>query len=148
MTVVKKEYSGLKIPKSALRVVNSKRGVYVLTGMQVKFVEVNVIYSDDDYMICEKQTEDEKVLRLYDEVIVKGEKIFMMEKLSAEEFDRNLEEVQKDLKRRFEKSGRSEDEVTLLAATKTVDPDTVNYAIDKGHKIRRRKPRAGTAFKI
>lgn len=76
MTVVKKEYSGLKIPKSALRVVNSKRGVYVLTGMQVKFVEVNVIYSDDDYMICEKQTEDEKVLRLYDEVIVKGKNLY------------------------------------------------------------------------
>ena len=33
MTVVKKEYSGLKVPKSALRVVDSKRGVYVLTGM-------------------------------------------------------------------------------------------------------------------
>ena len=76
MTVVKKEYSGLKIPKSALRVVNSKRGVYVLTCMQVKFVEVNVIYSDDDYMICEKQTEDEKVLRLYDEVIVKGKNLY------------------------------------------------------------------------
>ena len=38
MTVVKKEYSGLKVPKSALRVVDSKRGVYVLTGMQIKFV--------------------------------------------------------------------------------------------------------------
>ena len=48
----------------------------VLTGMQVKFVEVNVIYSDDDYMICEKQTEDEKVLRLYDEVIVKGKNLY------------------------------------------------------------------------
>ena len=58
----------------------------------------------------------------------------MMEKLSAEEFDRNLEEVQKRLKAALEKSGRSEDEVTLLAATKTVDPDTVNYAIDKGIK--------------
>ena len=44
--------------------------------MQVKFVEVNVIYSDDDYMICEKQTDDEKVLRLYDEVIVKGKNLY------------------------------------------------------------------------
>ena len=66
MTVVKKEYSGLKVPKSALRVVDSKRGVYVLTGMQIKFVEVNVLFSNDSYMICEKQTDDENVLRLYD----------------------------------------------------------------------------------
>lgn len=76
MTVVKKEYSGLKVPKGALRVVDSKRGVYVLTGMQVKFVGVNVLFTDGDYMICEKQTSDDTVLRLYDEVIVKGKNLY------------------------------------------------------------------------
>lgn len=76
MTVVKKEYSGLKVLRSALRVVDSKRGVYVLTGMQVKFVEVNVLFTDGDYMICEKQTSDDTVLRLYDEVIVKGKNLY------------------------------------------------------------------------
>ncbi len=50
----------------------------------------------------------------------------MMEKLSANEFDRNLEEVLKKL-------GDRKD-IILLAATKTVDPDTVNYAISKGIK--------------
>lgn len=76
MTVVKKEYSGLKVPTSARRVVDSKLGVYVLTGMQVKFVEVKVLFTDGDYMICEKQTSDGNVLRLYDEVIVKGKKLY------------------------------------------------------------------------
>ena len=76
MTVVTKEYDGLRVPSSALRVVDSKRGVYVLTGMQVKFVDVNVLYKDDSYMICEKQTSDESVLRLYDEVIVKGKNLY------------------------------------------------------------------------
>lgn len=76
MTVVTKEYDGLRVPSAALRVVDSKRGVYVLTGMQVKFVEVNVLHKDDSYMICEKQTSDESVLRLYDEVIVKGKNLY------------------------------------------------------------------------
>ena len=76
MTVVKKEYDGLKVSKNALRVVDSKRGVYVLTGMQVKFVEVNVLFSNDSYMICEKQSADDSVLRLYDEVIVKGKNLY------------------------------------------------------------------------
>ncbi|MGN0492898.1 MAG: HlyD family efflux transporter periplasmic adaptor subunit [Acutalibacteraceae bacterium] len=76
MTVVKKEYSGLKVPVSARRVVDSKIGVYVLTGMQVKFVEVNVLFTDGDYLICEKQTSDDTVLRLYDEVIVKGKNLY------------------------------------------------------------------------
>ena len=56
----------------------------------------------------------------------------MMEKLSAEEFDLNYENVLKRLYAAAEKSGRKAEEITLLAATKTVDADTINYAIQKG----------------
>ncbi len=56
----------------------------------------------------------------------------MMEKLSAEEFDLNYEKVLEKLEIAAEKSGRDKKEITLLAATKTVDPDTINYAIEKG----------------
>ncbi len=56
----------------------------------------------------------------------------MMEKLSAEEFDLNYKNVIGRLERAIKKSGRDKSEVTLLAATKTVDTDTINYAIDKG----------------
>ena len=55
-----------------------------------------------------------------------------MEKLSAEEFDLNYQGVLKRLKSAAEKSGRDISEITLLAATKTVDADTINYAIEKG----------------
>lgn len=56
----------------------------------------------------------------------------MMEKLSAEEFDLNYQGVLKRLKSAAEKSGRDISEIILLAATKTVDADTINYAIEKG----------------
>ena len=56
----------------------------------------------------------------------------MMEKLSAEEFDRNYKDVLDRLYAAAEKSGRSAEDITLLAATKTVNADTVNYAIKKG----------------
>lgn len=56
----------------------------------------------------------------------------MMEKLSAEEFDLNYEKVLERLKGAAEKSGRDISGITLLAATKTVDADTINYAIVKG----------------
>ena len=56
----------------------------------------------------------------------------MMEKLSAKEFDLNFELVNKTLQSALEKSGRRSEEVILLAATKTVDVDTINYAIEKG----------------
>ena len=59
-------------------------------------------------------------------------KIFMTEKLSAKEFDLNLKSVTERLEKALERSGRKREDVILLAATKTVDAKTVNYAISKG----------------
>ncbi len=76
MTVVTKEYSGLRISKKALRVVNSVKGVYVQNGMQVNFVPVNIIYRNESYIICEKQNEQGDYLKLYDNVVVKGRNLY------------------------------------------------------------------------
>ncbi len=75
MTVVSREYSGLKVPKKALRVVESQKGVYILKGMQAKFVPVNILYSTSSIMICEKVDADGS-LKLYDQVIVKGRNLY------------------------------------------------------------------------
>ncbi len=75
MTVVSKEYSGLKVSKKALRVVDSQKGVYVVSGMQAKFKPVEIVYSNDDFMIC-KKNENDGELRLYDQVIVKGKNLY------------------------------------------------------------------------
>ena len=56
----------------------------------------------------------------------------MMEKLSAKEFDSNLAEVTSRLESALIKSGKKREDIILLAATKTVDIDTINYALSKG----------------
>ncbi len=56
----------------------------------------------------------------------------MMEKLLAEEFDENFKVVNEKLEAALSKVGKCRDDVILLAATKTVDVDTINYAIEKG----------------
>ncbi len=76
MTVVSAQYSGLKVDRKALRVVDSKKGVYVLSGMQIGFVPVEILYSNDSYIICKKQNENENVLKLYDSVVVKGKNLY------------------------------------------------------------------------
>ncbi len=76
MTIVNNIYSGLKAAKSALRVVDSKTGVYVVSGIALNFVEVEVIYSNDDYIICKQIHSNDEVLRLYDDVVVKGKKLY------------------------------------------------------------------------
>ena len=75
MTVVSKSYSGLKVPKKSLRVVDSKKGVYVVSGMQAKFVEIEIVYSNDNYMICKRNDADGS-LKLYDRVVVKGRNLY------------------------------------------------------------------------
>ncbi len=56
----------------------------------------------------------------------------MMEKLSAKEFDQNYENIVSRIDAAAKKSGRLYEDIILLAATKTVDVDTINYAIEKG----------------
>ena len=88
MTVVKKKYSGLKVGSKALRVstqtvtnadgTQSEKtvtGVYIVNGVTAEFVPVNIIYTYDNYALCEIISEDGN-LRLYDEVIVKGKNIY------------------------------------------------------------------------
>lgn len=76
ITIIKNEYSGLKVDSKALRVVDGKTGVYIVSGLEAKFVEANILYSNDSYAICELNNSDSSKLRLYDEVIVKGKNLY------------------------------------------------------------------------
>lgn len=58
VSVVYKQYSGLKIPKDAVRIVNDKKGVYVLKGTTVEFRLMNEIYSLDDFYIADAKAEN------------------------------------------------------------------------------------------
>lgn len=47
-------------------------------------------------------------------------------------FDENFKEINEKISLAAEKSGRSREDITLLAATKTVPVDIINHAIDSG----------------
>ncbi len=53
-------------------------------------------------------------------------------KFSHDEVREKILEAKNKIKEAAESAGRNPDEVTLLAATKTVDPDTINFAIANG----------------
>lgn len=56
----------------------------------------------------------------------------MMEKLSIDIFNDNYKEITQNIARAAEKSGRKYEDITLLAATKTVDVEVINHAIEAG----------------
>ena len=85
---------GFKIPNSAVREENGVKGVYILRSSLVTFREINIIWSDDEYVLSadppppdttgmtkEQKEEIEAALpknqvRQYDEVIVEGKDLY------------------------------------------------------------------------
>ncbi len=56
----------------------------------------------------------------------------MTEKSSIDIFDDNYREIEEKITLAAEKSGRKREDIILLAATKTVSSEVINYAIEKG----------------
>ncbi len=76
ITVIKNEYKGLRVSRQSLRIVDGVTGVYVISGLEAKFVKAEVLYSNEEYAICKLNTTEENELRLYDEVVVKGRGLY------------------------------------------------------------------------
>ena len=82
-TLILKNYTGIVIPKEAVRVqkttdddgneVNAN-GVYVLLGKSVYFRKVSPLYEDEDVLVSEITTQSGYV-SVYDQVIVKGKEL-------------------------------------------------------------------------
>ena len=80
--IVTNDYTGLKVPRDAVRLdENGNSGVYVRRGNIVNFRSLNIIYSEDEFVIASKPSSDSEIqldythLKLYDEVIVSGKEL-------------------------------------------------------------------------
>lgn len=76
ITIVTEEYKGLKVSNKALRNVDGQVGVYIVRGLQIKYVTAKVIYQTSSFAICDIQNESSGGLRLYDEVVEKGRNLY------------------------------------------------------------------------
>lgn len=88
--LIKGDYSGLKVPREAIRfkafqqteidteldkettVTKNYKGVYVLKGEQVEFKKIDVIYEGSDYVLSAVRNDDSSYLALYDDIMVEG----------------------------------------------------------------------------
>ena len=57
------------------------QGVYVMFGRRLTFKQVNIIYSEKDFVICDTDTDNPdllngKTIELYDEVVVQGKELY------------------------------------------------------------------------
>jgi hypothetical protein len=74
--VIIHSYSGLRVNKNSIRIVNGEKGVYVKNGQRVNFKKINAIYSNDSFSISKPDDTNQGTLRLYDEIIVGGGNLY------------------------------------------------------------------------
>ena len=75
-------YSGIKVDRSSLRLVNGDLGVYIKYGDVVKFRKINIIYETEDYIISGMTDSGDTYLSMYDEIIVTGKDLYIDKKLA------------------------------------------------------------------
>ena len=63
--------TGFRVPANAVREVDGVKGVYILRSNSVTFREINIVWTSDEYVIC---NDDE--IKLYDEIITKGKDLY------------------------------------------------------------------------
>ena len=73
-------FSGLKIPKEALRFPDNQMGVYVLSGDKIYFRKIDQIYETTDYILSRTyykgDSEGTDYVKLYDTIIVEGKDLY------------------------------------------------------------------------
>ena len=65
------EYTGVKVPREAIRFQGEQKGAYVMLGQQIAFKKIDVIYEGDDYVLS-KNTSDDSYILLYDQILLEG----------------------------------------------------------------------------
>ena len=71
-----KSYSGLKVNEKAIRYTNNETWVYIVSGVQLKKIPVNVIYQGVGYVICSSVIDDTNEISLFDEVVIEGADLY------------------------------------------------------------------------
>ncbi len=70
--IIYSSYSGIKVPKEALRQEEGQWGVYCLVGGITRFRPVQWVYQTDSYYLVEPAESASKGIILYDQIIVGG----------------------------------------------------------------------------
>ena len=74
--IVVRSYTGIKIPKSAVRFNSEKQeGVYIKEGNLIKFNRIEEIFSNDNFVVAADKSGASGWLAQYDEIVVSGKEL-------------------------------------------------------------------------
>lgn len=73
--IVRRTYTGLKVPKEAIRMNSGQMGVYVLNGAVSKFKTIKPIYEGDNFYIIEQSIGNKDSVVAMDDIIIKAKEL-------------------------------------------------------------------------
>ena len=135
-------YTGLKVPKSAVRVQEQTDsdgkttqipGVFILSGSIQKFKMINELFEADDYYVVEQSATNSDMLVERDQVIVQGKNL--QNNMVVKELQERVKSVIERVNNAAVQAGRDPSEITLVAATKMNDAERVQAAIEAGIRV-------------
>ncbi len=69
--------TGLRLNSKAIRFnENNEQGVYVVSGEQIRFKKINIIYEGNGFCLTEYNDSNPEYLQFYDEVVVEGKDLY------------------------------------------------------------------------
>lgn len=69
--IVFDEYTGIRVPRKAIRFNGDQKGVYVILGKDITFKKIDVIYEGDDFVLS-RNTDEQEYLLLYDQILLEN----------------------------------------------------------------------------
>lgn len=76
ISLIVETHTGIQIRQSALRKVDGEDGVYVKSGLLLKYKKVKVLYNDGTNAIVHYDAAVDSGLRIYDQVVYKGSNLY------------------------------------------------------------------------
>ena len=73
--IIYDSYSGIRVPKEALRQIDGQWGVYCMVGGISRFKPVEWVYQTDSYYLVEPAESSAKGLVMHDQIIVAGKEL-------------------------------------------------------------------------
>lgn len=67
-----KTYSGIRVPKNAIHVIDGKQGVYIKINNIVHFRLLDIIYETETFVLSAPGTSGGDTLRVYDDIVIDG----------------------------------------------------------------------------
>ncbi|MDO5449212.1 MAG: HlyD family efflux transporter periplasmic adaptor subunit, partial [Clostridia bacterium] len=75
--IVTSSYTGIKVPAASIRVNDDgEKGVFVMSGNIAKFKKINIVYTEDDYILSKAEDGADGYVSLYDNIITGGKDLY------------------------------------------------------------------------